>query len=337
MQLGPWQLRNPWILAPMAGVSELPYRRLVLQMGASAAPTELVSAKGLLHAQQRTLRYLAHDPGIEKPFWVQIFGGDAAVMAAGAARAVALGADIVDINMGCPVKKVTKTKAGSALLVDPERAAAIVGAVVRGCTVPVTVKIRAGWDSDHVNFVELAQALSDAGAAAIAMHARTRMQGYSGEASWAWIAELVNTVSIPVIGNGDALTAAEARQMLRQTGCAAVMIGRGALGNPWIFRALSEPQAPAPTPSERWAVVRRHFEDHLDFIGEPLRAVRRFRQHLRWYIHDLQDAAAFWQRVNQLEDVDALLEACATFFRCAEPRAVTLRSAMPFDERAALG
>jgi tRNA-dihydrouridine synthase B len=332
LKLGPYELPNPWILAPMAGVSEMPYRVLAREMGAGAAPTELVSAKGLLYGQERTSRYLTHAAS-EDPFWVQIFGGDAESMAAGAERAVELGAKILDINMGCPVKKVTKNGAGSALLCDPSRAASIVEAMAKRTGLPVTVKIRSGWDAQSLRFVEMARAMADAGAVSIAMHARTREQAYSGKADWSLIKKLVECSPIPVIGNGDAYTPELARRM-PETGCAAVMIGRGALGNPWIFSELVH-GTPPPTPSERWRLVRRHLMTHLEFVGDALRGISRFRQHLLWYARGLRDAASFRARVVTVDDLNELIARCEDFFCGADTTNDT--STAEFDTRAALG
>lgn len=327
----------------MAGVSEMPFRVLARRMGAGAAPTELVSAKGLLYGQSRTARYLTHDPIVETPFWVQIFGGEPDVMAEGAERAVELGAHIIDINMGCPVKKVTKCGAGSALLTDPMRARAIVEAIVKRTSHPVTVKIRTGWDDHSINCVEMAKALADGGCSAVAMHGRTRAQGYSGKADWSLIARLVEHAPIPVIGNGDIVTAADAHRMLRETGCAAVMIGRGALGNPWLFQELvcsddpsTQPFVP-PTPQERWSVIAAHFQQHLLFVGDTLQGIRRFRSHLMWYAHGLYGAAAFRQHVTQIDDLETLLPACEKFFASAHCGYERTSEFPECDTRTALG
>jgi nifR3 family TIM-barrel protein len=308
---------GPWILAPMAGVSELPYRLLALEMGASAAPTELISARGLGSGHARSIRYLAHDPR-ERPLWVQLHGGDAEWMARGAELAVEHGAAIIDINMGCPVRKITRNGAGSALLCDPPRAAAIVEAVARRAEVPVTVKMRSGWDARSADPGPIARALAAAGASAIAIHARTRAQGYGGTADWGLIRRLVEVSPIPVIGNGDAFTAADARRMLAETGCAAVMIGRGALGNPWIFRQLRGGSG-APEPSERWSVVARHFAAHIEHVGDERRAIHRFRSHLEWYAQGLVGASAFRDRAVRIDDRAELLELCEAYFTEAQP------------------
>lgn len=317
----------------MAGVSEMPFRMLALELGAAAAPTELISAKGLMYNSPRTQLYLRHAPE-EQPFWVQLFGGDPESMAEGAERAVERGARILDINMGCPVKKVTRHGAGSALLSDPLRASAVVEAMAKRTGVPITVKIRAGWDAHSINMVDMAKAAADGGAVAIAMHARTRAQGYSGKADWRLIAQLKRASPIPVIGNGDVMSAADGHRMLQETGCDAVMVGRGALGNPWIFEQLAS-GAPPPTPWMRWELIQRHLQAHLDHIGDELRAVRRFRQHLLWYSHGLRGAAAFRRHATQIDNLIDLRGVCSEFFGVADEAVPT--TAIPFTVATALG
>lgn len=314
LRIGSFPPIGPWILAPMAGVSEMPFRCMTLKMGASAAPTELVSAKGLLYGQARTARYLTHDPLIETPFWVQLFGGDPESMAVGAERAAELGAKIIDINMGCPVRKVTRHGAGSALMQDPSRAAAIVEAIAKRTGLPVTCKIRAGWDAHSVNALELCKALADSGCVALAIHGRTRTQGYSGKADWELIRSVAQNASIPIIGNGDIVSAAEARMRLAESGCAAVMIGRGALGRPWLFEELAGLRTGPPKGDALWALVSKHLDAHLNFHGGGLRAIKRFRPHLIWYAHGLRDAAKFRAQVTQMEDLDEILDRAGLFF-----------------------
>lgn len=327
---------NPFILAPMAGVSEMPFRVLARAMGAGAAPTELVSASGLLYGQARTMRYMEHDRALEQPFWVQLFGGDPQAMAAGAVRAAELGARIIDINMGCPVRKVTRHGAGSGLLCDPTRAAAIVAAVARASGLPVTAKLRAGWDHASLNYRDVAAALQDAGVAGLALHARTRAQGYSGSAEWSWIADLVAHTTVPVIGNGDVRSAADAHRMLAETGCAGVMIGRAALGNPWIFAALRGERG-QPTPAERWRQVRAHLQAHVAFVGDAGRALRRFRGHLMWYAHGLAQAAAFRREVCTCDDLQRMMAIAEDFFLAADGDPEAEAGGQAFDERTALG
>ncbi|MEE8409409.1 MAG: tRNA dihydrouridine synthase DusB [Myxococcota bacterium] len=335
MRIGPYELSSPWILAPMAGVSEMPYRVLVRRMGAGAAPTELVSAKGLLYGQKRTARFLRHDPS-EQPFWVQLYGSDACSMADGAEAAKALGAEIIDVNMGCPVRKVSRHGAGSSLLRHPDRAVSIVEAIAERTGLPVTVKIRSGWDANSVNAVEMTKRLVDAGCVGIAVHARTRAQRYSGHANWDLIRRVVEASSVPVIGNGDAFTPDAALRMKSETGCDAVMIGRGALGNPWIFQQLASGDDTPPTPADRAAVVADHFRAHLEFVGDELVAVRKFRQPLIWYARGLRNAATFRCNVTKIDTAADVADACEAFFSDATGEGDPAKAG-DFDTRTALG
>lgn len=318
LRIGPYQLANPYVLAPMAGVSEMPFRVIAFRMGAALCPTELVSAQGLMRTNTRTLRYLRHDAEIEKPYSLQIFGGEPEVMAQAALVGKQWGAQIIDINMGCPVKKVTKTQAGSALLCDPPRAADIVRQIREATGLPVTAKIRSGWDASKRNFLEMADALGAAGVCALAVHPRTRAQGYSGHADWNVITELKRHVgdAFAIIGNGDVKTPQDARRMQETTGCDMVMIGRGALGNPWIFRQLLG--GDAPTPEERRALVLEHLKSHVAFIGDPTGAVRAFRKHLAWYAHGLYGASAFRNDINRIDSLAEVEARVHQFFAAAD-------------------
>lgn len=342
IRLGSYEVEVPIILAPMAGVSEAPFRSMALRMGAGLAPTELVSAKGLEYANARTQGYLKHDVREEPLLSVQIFGGEPESMARAAEIAVGAGAKIIDINMGCPVKKVTRTGAGSALMCDPERAGSIIRAIHArvGEQIPVTVKIRAGWDDSSKNAPQLGRTLQDAGAAAVALHPRTRAQGYSGSADWSLIALLRAAVSIPVIANGDIQSVADADRVLEQTGADAVMIGRAALGNPWIFRELlaAHRGEPAPRPlraAERVETILGHLDRHIEHVGDELRAVRKFRQHLIWYSRGLEGGSAFREMATRLNDRRGVESATQLFFSRAEIS--DAREAAIYDERAALG
>lgn len=321
----------------MAGVSEMPFRVIALDMGAALTPTELISSKGLMYKNERTQKYLTYDKQKEVPFWVQLFGGEVESMAIAAELAVEAGADMIDINMGCPVKKVTKTGAGSGLLCDPPRAAEIVTAMKKRVTVPITCKIRTGWDANAINCVQMARTLEDAGAASIALHARTRAQGYSGKADWSMIARVKEGVRhIPVIGNGDVTSRADGLRMLAETGCDAVMIGRGALGNPWIFRALNGDETP-PSLDERADLILRHMEAHTAFIGDELRAVRQMRQHLIWYSRGLRGGKKFREEVVQPESVAQVKELVDFYFRQADVERMGLLDDDDVDYRTALG
>jgi nifR3 family TIM-barrel protein len=333
--IGPYRLRNPYILAPMAGVSEQPFRVLAFQMGAALCPTELVSAQGLMRVNARTLRYLRHDNEVEQPYSLQIFGGEPDVMAKAALIGKEWGAQIIDINMGCPVKKVTKNGAGSSLLCDPGRAAEIVSSIRDATGLPVTCKIRSGWDAGSRNYLQMAETLQRAGCAALAVHPRTRAQGYSGTADWDVIRDLKRNIQgMPIIGNGDVKTVEDARRMQETTGCDFVMIGRGALGNPWIFRELLGGQPPCN--QERADLVMHHFHQHVAFVGEELAAVRSFRKHLAWYAFGLSGAAAFRAEVNQLT-LGAQVEAAVRRFFAAADRDDEPVGEQDVDYRAALG
>ena len=342
LRIGPFEAQPPVVLAPMAGVSEAPYRVISLEMGAGLAPTELVSAKGLRFGNARTADYLRHDPAREPLLSVQVFGGDPESMAEGAELAVRAGAKILDINMGCPVKKVTRNGAGSALMTDAARAAAIVSAMRErvGDGVPVTAKIRAGWDADQINAPSFGRALEDAGLAAIALHPRTRRQGYSGRADWSLIRELKAAVDIPVIANGDVFSVADADRIVQETGCDAVMIGRAALGYPWIFRELAtamtgEEPMQSPAPAERVALVLRHLTDHVEHIGDERRALKKFRQHLIWYSRGMRGGAAFREQAMRLEERPRIEALIHQFFGNA---AIGNRAEAPiYDERTAFG
>lgn len=343
LRLGPYRVERPIVLAPMAGVSESPYRIMALQAGAGLAPTELVSAKGLEFGNARTEGYLKHDPAHEPLLSVQVYGADPEAMARAAERAVERGAKIVDVNMGCPVKKVTRNTAGSALMTVPDRAAAIIRAMVErvGADVPVTAKIRSGWTDETKNAPELGVMLEDAGVAAIAIHPRTRSQGYTGRADWTMIAALKRAVpELPVIANGDIWTADDADRVVEQTGCDGIMIGRAALGNPWVFAALAARHAggaepPPPSSGQRVKVILHHLDALIEHHEDELRALRKFRQHLVWYSRGLRDGARFRERVMELEDRAAVEDAIVAFFGGAES---VDASEMPiYDARTAFG
>ena len=330
LQIGKHILPSPFLLAPMAGVSEMPFRVIVLEKGAGLATTELISAKGIFYQNRRTRQYMTYDKEKERPYSLQLFGGDVDSMAHAAAEALRSGADIVDINMGCPVKKVTKTGSGSALMCDPNRAQELVSRMVEATEgkIPITAKMRAGWDKDSINCVEVGQALAEAGCAALGLHGRTTKQAYTGLADWSLIKKLKDAVSVPVLGNGDVKTPADARRMMSETGCDGVLIGRGALGNPWIFDALYRGDDEGPTPEERCQDIAKHFDAHVAFhkiFDSPelrakrkytpeQQAVRTFRQHLIWYSRGIRNGAAFRKIAVTLESVEETRDALLRFF-----------------------
>ena len=296
---------SPFVLAPLAGVSDSPFRRLAREQGASAVYTEMVSSDGLVRQSQVTLEYCAFDSS-ERPIGIQLFGSDPATMADAARvlsdRPAEQRPDLIDINMGCPVRKVVNRCAGAALLQDVARIAAIVERMAAATDLPVTAKVRLGWDGDSRNVVEVCRTLEDAGAAAVAIHARTRAEKFEGEAHWDMIGEAKREVGIPVIGNGDVRTAADAVRMLEQTGCDGVMLGRAAFGDPWVFRrirALVErgEALPPPTAEERLAAGVRHLAMMVDAVG-PEHAAREMRKHVAWYIKGLPNSARVREQVN---------------------------------------
>jgi len=326
MRIGPYTFAGRYFLAPLAGVSDRPFRAICREMGASFTYTEMVSAHGLLHGTLQTESYLDRDPD-EEPFAVQVFAAEPDVLAAGAAAAVRAGAGIIDVNMACPVKKVCGTGAGAALGRDPARVEEAVRAIRAAVPVPVTVKIRAGWDEGEVNCVEVARAAEAGGAAAVALHGRTRSQMYSGRARWDLVRAVKQAVAIPVLGSGDVWTADDALRMREETGCDAVLVARGACGNPWIFRELraaelGRPRPPPPSRDEWISVMLRHVsmqvehrqrQRHDESPDEAERAaVRELRKHLLWYTRGRRGGALFRSGAGRLEtaaDVAALLEA----------------------------
>ncbi len=292
--IGQVKLKNPLISAPMAGVSNLAYRLLAKEAGAALVCTEMVSAKGLLMMPLKTQRILALSP-LEKPVSVQLFGSEPRLMAEAAGIVESLGADLIDINMGCPVPKVIKAGEGCALMRNLSLSGEIIKAVVDAVKIPVTVKIRKGWDDTNINALEAALTAQEKGAAAVTVHGRTRVQLYGGNADWEIIRKVASALDIPVIGNGDVFLPEAAARMLAETGCAAVMIGRGGLGNPWLFkRAAYYLQRgeilPPPSPAEKVKLVFRHMDMLIELKGERV-AVREMRKHACWYIKGLENAA----------------------------------------------
>ena len=309
LRIGNLILDNPFFLAPLAGITDAPTRRLCKEQGAALVFTEMVSGKGLWYGDKNTGKLL-HIYEEEQPVGVQIFGHEPDVMAFTAREIDKLPCALIDINMGCPVPKIVKNGEGSALLKNPDLIYDVVSAVVKNTSKPVTVKIRIGWDDNSINCVEVAHAISAAGASAISVHGRTREQFYSGKADWSKIAAVKRALDIPVAGNGEVVDAKSAMAMMEQTGCDFVMIGRGALGNPWIFKEVlaawrGEELPQPPTKEEKKLMMVRHLQDLADLKGEYA-AVREMRKHVGWYLKGVHGAAAFRGKVNQITDINEL-------------------------------
>ncbi|MBQ9122794.1 MAG: tRNA dihydrouridine synthase DusB [Lachnospiraceae bacterium] len=317
LTIGNVTLENNVILAPMAGVTDLPFRLLCKEQGAGLLCMEMVSAKAIHYKNKNTEALMEIHPQ-EMPVSLQLFGSEPELMGEIAKQIEERPFAILDINMGCPVPKVVNNGEGSALMKDPKKVYDIVYHVSRAIQKPVTVKIRKGFDAEHVNAVEVAKAAEAAGAAAVAVHGRTRAQYYSGQADWDIIAQVKDALSIPVIGNGDITTPQKAAQMLQQTGCDGVMIGRGAQGNPWIFRQITSyletgafPENPSPLEVKR--VIQRHAQLQLEVKGEYT-AVREMRKHMSWYTTGYPNSAKFRQMINSMESMEELMQGLDVIF-----------------------
>ena len=317
MQIGPYQLRNNVFVAPMAGVTDRPFRQLCKEMGAGYAVSEMAASNPRLRATDKSTRRTNHDGEME-PKAVQIAGADPQLLAEAARFNVGRGAQIIDINMGCPVKKVCNRWCGSALLRDEPLVAELLHAVVSAVDVPVTLKFRTGWDRDHKNALTIARIAEDSGIAMLTLHGRTRADGYKGDAEYDTIAAVKAAVRIPVVANGDIDSPQKAAYVLHYTGADAVMIGRAAQGRPWIFREIDHylrtgtVLAP-PTISEVRERMAQHLKAHYAFYGDYL-GVRTARKHIAWYVRDLHEAELFRQQMNRIDDCATQLAAVDAFF-----------------------
>ncbi len=311
LTIGNVELPNQVILAPMAGVSDIAFRLLCHEQGAGLVCSEMVSAKAILYGNKNTEELLQIHPE-EGAVSLQLFGSDPDIVSEMAKRIEERPFAVLDLNMGCPVPKVVNNGEGSALMKDPLLAGRIVEKTAKAIQKPLTVKIRKGFDDDHVNAVEMAHILQESGAAAVAVHGRTREQYYSGQADWDIIAQVKAAVKIPVIGNGDVTDGESALQLLKKTGCDGVMIGRGAQGNPWVFREVTAALEgrkipPRPTRQELYDMIARHAQLAAQYKGEYI-TVREMRKHLAWYTTGLPHAAALRRQINNIETMDGLLE-----------------------------
>lgn len=318
LTIGNVTLDNNVILAPMAGVTDLPFRLLCKEQGVGLNCMEMVSAKAIYYNNKNTEELMQIHPE-EMPVSLQLFGSDPEIISEMAKRIEERPFAILDINMGCPVPKVVNNGEGSALMKDPKLVEAILSKLVKAISKPVTVKIRKGFNDENVNAVEIAKIAESCGVAAVAVHGRTREQYYSGKADWDIIAAVKDAVKIPVIGNGDVTDAYSAKALQEQTGCDGIMVGRAAQGNPWIFKEITTyletgELLPKPTPQQVKEVIIRHAKLQLEFKGEYT-GVREMRKHLAWYTTGYPNSARFRQMINSMESMDELLESVELIFK----------------------
>lgn len=309
LKIGNTELENQYILAPMAGVTDLPFRLLCREQGAGLLCMEMVSAKAILYKNRNTKSLLEIHPE-ERPVSLQLFGSDADIMSEIAKQIEELPFAFLDINMGCPVPKIVKNNEGSALMKNPKLVREIVSKVAKAVSKPVTVKIRKGFDDSCVNAVEIAKIIEDAGGAAIAVHGRTREQYYSGKADWDIIRKVKEAVSIPVIGNGDIRTGKDVERMRKETGCDGIMIGRAVQGNPWIFRELlyyeeHGEECPKPSVKEVKEMMLRHARLQMEYKGGHM-AIREMRKHVAWYTAGFPNSAKLRDAINRVESYEEL-------------------------------
>ncbi len=316
LKIGNVELENNLILAPMAGVTNQPFRIICKQFGAGMVCTEMASSKAIFHNDQKTKRLL-NTEGEKRPISFQIFGSDEETMGY-ASKYVSKLADIVDINMGCPAPKVVKNGDGSKLLLDLEKAEKIIKAVVQNSDKPVTLKIRKGWDKNNLVAVEIAKIAEQNGISAITVHGRTRSEFYTGKADWDIIKQVKESVSIPVIGNGDVIDKESALEMFKETNVDGIMIGRGTFGNPWIFREIihylqTGEKLPKPTNEEKLEVIKQHIDLAVKEKGEI--AVKELRKHIAWYTKNLKNSSEFRNKINTIEQEDELINYIDEYFK----------------------
>lgn len=311
MKIGAVVIKNPVVLAPMAGVTDLVYRQIVKEMGCGLVYTEMVSAKGLVYGNQQTEELL--DFVVDQvPVSIQLFGSEPEILAKATKMVAQKKPDLIDLNVGCPTPKIVNNGDGAALMKDPVLLGEIIAAMTEAVEIPITVKIRKGWDEQRINALEIAQVCVANGAKAIAIHGRTRDQFYSGKADWQIIQRVKAAVDVPVIGNGDVFSPVDAQQMFAETDCDAVMIGRGCQGNPWVFRQISYylktgQLLPEPSVSERIAGAIDHFSRHIQYRGEKV-GVPQMRKHLAWYLKGLPNCTSIKELIFQTQTVQEIME-----------------------------
>jgi nifR3 family TIM-barrel protein len=315
MQIGSIKLDNPLIMAPLAGISNLPFRLLAKKEGCALVSSEMISSNGLVHKSEKTLKMLDSVPD-EKPLLIQIFGADPSIMAEAATIVEASGADILDINFGCSVKKIIKTGAGVSLMQTPKIAEALLKAVRKSITIPLTIKIRTGWDPTGSQALQIAKIAQQCGVDAIAIHPRTATQGFRGKADWSIIAAVKRAVTLPVIGNGDIVRPADAGQMQETTGCDGLMIGRAAIGNPWIFSqclaSLHGENSTAVDLDQRFKVMKQYVNASVEYIGEKV-ACRMMRSRLGWFVKGLRFSSKFRESIKHISSRTETMELIETY------------------------
>ncbi len=316
INIGPVTLENPTILAPMAGITDVPFRRMARENGCALVCSEMISANGMIYGQEKTLAYLTMSDS-EKPVSIQIFGKDPAIMADAAAMAAGRGADIIDINFGCSVRKILKNGYGAALMKDLSAATILLETVRSAVSTPLTIKMRSGFDASGEDAVALARIAEDCGVDAVAIHPRTVSQLFRGRADWSVITAVKKAISIPVIGNGDIVQPEDALDMIEKTGCDAVMIGRGAVSNPWIFQQVTALLKSRPAPDihleERCNMILRYVKDAMEAYGET-RAARMMRSRLGWLVKGMPHAARFREDIKQIETHSQATEIVSEYF-----------------------
>ena len=317
LKIGNVELENNLILAPMAGVTNLPFRIVCKDYGAGMVCTEMASAKAMFHNDQKTKR-LFNTEGEKRPISFQVFGSELESMAY-AVKYMSDFADIIDINMGCPAPKVVKNGDGSKLLLDLKKAQEIIETAVKNSKVPVTVKFRKGWDKENIVAIDIAQIAEQAGASAVTIHGRTRSEFYTGKADGDIIKKVKQSVNIPVIGNGDIVDEESALQMFEQTGVDGIMIGRGTFGNPWIFRNIKHyletgEKLPQPTNNEKLEVMGKHIELAVKEKGEGV-AIKELRKHIAWYTKNLKNSSEFRNSINKVEKKEELISKLEEYFK----------------------